>query len=68
MTGTDRFATDWDQHEPEVFQVEYSLLPIQAISVSPRNDFDEAKTWLEGLLETAGCDDVEIRRSELESS
>lgn len=63
--GADRFATDWDQHEPEVFQATYSLLPIQAIYVNPRNDFDEARRWLEAVLETAGYDDVEIRRSEL---
>lgn len=67
-TGADRFATDWDHHEPEVFQADHSLLPIQAIYVNPRNDFDEAKAWLQSVLETAGYADVEIRRSELESS
>ncbi|WP_275002390.1 hypothetical protein [Promicromonospora iranensis] len=65
-TGADRFATDWDHHEPAVFQAGYSLLPIQAVYVSPRNDFDEARTWLAEVLETSGYDGIDIRQSDLE--
>lgn len=65
VTGAagDPFDVDWDWHEPVTHQVERSVLPIRAIYISPKADFNAQRSWLEAVLEDSGYTDVEIRRS-----